>query len=1032
MRSCSSCGETELPAQSRFCLHCGAALDPEDATGAAPYTPEHLTRDVLVFRDAEGGERKEVTVLIADVAGSLAMADALDPEDVHALMDGFFALALEAVHAQLGTVNQFRGDGFMALFGAPRARGDDAARALRAALEVRERSRDYAESVRARYGVPFAVRIGVSTGRVWVGAIGNDLRRDYTAEGPTVGLAARLEALAAPSQILVSDETARRGAGFELLDQGARAVRGLSEPVRVFELLGEKPPSARLGAELDRGQSPFVGRAAELAQLRRSLRGGGLRCIELRGEAGIGKSRLVLEALRGLPPGVAVLDLVCREASTRRAYVPWLHLLRRWPADLPGAAAAERLALAIDGNGSKPCEPAAAADALRSLVSELLAARGVVIVVDDAHWLDPSSRRLLQQLVAEPPSGPLAVIATLRDDQAADWGAPVQLERIELAPLLAHEARHLAETAGELEESLADLACLRGGGNPLFIEEVARALRDGSPDLREAARLEVSLARARERIPDTLWGVVAARIDALPENAKRVLEMAAVVGEPFDKELVSDVLSGLGDEPPALLELLVGRGLLRAAAGAEYDFCHGVVRAGAEAQLVRERLKSLHRRIADALAKRPFAASAEGASRIGGHYDRAGEPHAAIPLLLRAGRAYTEMRALFEAVAHLRRAFELLRSAGSEDPGLESSVGLALASTLGALDRTGEAAAVLESIDTERAGAEDRVRLATVHVQAGWLRFSNDNDVARGRALVERGLRAVEGLRGGEDTRLLAWSYLTRIDLLDGQLEQALVSTRQLAEHASGRGDSVTLGNARFNECWVHCDAGRIAAAHAAAADALALAEGSPNDLVRAMAECARARVLYFEGDTTGALAGARRAGELAERCGQLGFRSHALVVAGYAHLLRGDARAAHESFEALTPLGAQWPSTLLHRARGALEIGELQQAAELARRALDAPRAIRARALAVLGLALGLGAGRADEGESALDQAASECDALGLRPWLAEAQGFLAELCARRGDRARAIHYATRAADGYARCEMPVHAAQLRRLLET
>src|SRR5262245_32177756 len=165
------------------------------------------------------------------------MADALDPEDVHAVMDGFFALALEAVHDQLGTVNQFRGDGFMALFGAPRARGDDAARALRAALEVRTRSREYAESVRARYGVPFSVRIGVSTGLVWVGAIGNELRRDYPAEGPTVGLAARLEALAAPSQILLSEETARRAGDFELLDQGVREVRGLHEPVRVFELI---------------------------------------------------------------------------------------------------------------------------------------------------------------------------------------------------------------------------------------------------------------------------------------------------------------------------------------------------------------------------------------------------------------------------------------------------------------------------------------------------------------------------------------------------------------------------------------------------------------------------------------------------------------------------------------------------------------------------------------------------------------------------------------------------------------------------
>jgi adenylate cyclase len=986
----------------------------------------------LVFRDAEEGERKEVTVLIADVAGSLAMAEALDPEDVHALMDGFFALALEAVHDEGGTVNQFRGDGFMALFGAPRARGDDAARALRAALAVRLRSREYAESVRARYGVPFSVRIGVSTGRVWVGAIGNELRRDYTAEGPTVGLAARLEALATPSQILLSEETARRAGGFELSDLGTRAVRGLSDPVRVFELLGEKPDGAGLDAEGEGCLSPFVGRGAELAQLRGALlRGAALRCIEVVGEAGIGKSRLVQEALRSLPPATVVLPLACRESSARRAYVPWLHLLRRWPAELPGADRAAQLALALDGRAAAPLEPGEVARALRALLAALLAAHPVIITLDDAQWIDPSSRLLLQQLTRDPPEGALTVIATRRDDQADDWGAGAPAQRIALGALALPEARRLAELAsGGLDDGLAELACLRGGGNPLFVEEVARALRDGSQDFREAARLELSLARARERVPETLWGVVAARIDALPESAKRVLEMAAVVGERFDADLVRDVAPGISEEAAPLIDLLVTRGLLRPTPGGEYDFCHGVVRSGAEAQLVRERLASLHRRIADALAKRPLAETAEGASRIGNHYDRAGEALAAIPQLLRAGRAYAGLRALLEAVAHLRRGFELLRAMPSPPPELESPVGLALASALAALDRTGEAAAVLESIDSERAAAEDRLRLATVHVQAGWLRFSNENDVARGRALVERGLRTVQDLPEGGETRLIAWSYLTRMELLDGRLEQALSAARSVAEYASARGDRTSLAAARYNECAVHCEAGRPLEARSATEDALSLFAQSEGDLIGAVAQGALARVYLVEGDADKALAAAASSEELAERCGQVGLRYLAVVVRGYAHLLRGDARAAFESFEALTALGAQWPSTLLHRARGALELGDFAAAAELARRALDAPRAIRARALGVLGLATGLGTPhRGDEAERFIVEAIDACDALGLLPWLAEAHGFQAELCAQRGDVGRAAHYATRAAEGYSRCGMHVHAEQVQRL---
>jgi tetratricopeptide (TPR) repeat protein len=605
------------------------------------------------------------------------------------------------------------------------------------------------------------------------------------------------------------------------------------------------------------------------------------------------------------------------------------------------------------------------------------------------------------------------------------------VQRIVLGALAPPEARRLAELAsGGLEPGLAELACLRGGGNPLFVEEVARALRDGSPDLREAARLELSLARARERVPDTLWGVVAARIDALPESAKRVLEMAAVVGESFDAELVRDVVPGLADEPAPSIDLLVARGLLRPTADGAYDFCHGVVRSGAEAQLVRERLASLHRRIADALAKRPLADTAEGASRIGLHYDRAGEALAAIPPLLRAGQAYAGLRALLEAAAHLRRAFELLRALPSPPPELEAPVGLGLASALAALDRTGEAAAVLESLDLGRIGTQDRVRLAAVHIQAGWLRFSNENDVARGRALVERGLRSIEDLPEAGDARVLGWNFLTRIDLLDGRLEQALAASRRVAELASARGDRPTLAMARYNECAVHCEAGRETEARRAADETLALA-GGRSELIDAAAHAAVARLSLMVGAAERALEAARRTDELAARCGQVGLRYLAAMVRGYTHLLRGESSAAHGCFESLAELGAQWPTTLLHRARGALEIGDLAAAVELARRALDAPRAIRARALAVLGLATGLGAGRSEEADAYLVESIDACDALGLRPWLAEAQGFQAELCLRRGDAAGAAHYAQRAADGYARCGMHVHAAQIRRLSE-
>jgi tetratricopeptide (TPR) repeat protein len=272
------------------------------------------------------------------------------------------------------------------------------------------------------------------------------------------------------------------------------------------------------------------------------------------------------------------------------------------------------------------------------------------------------------------------------------------------------------------------------------------------------------------------------------------------------------------------------------------------------------------------------------------------------------------------------------------------------------------------------------------------------------------------------------------MDLLDGQLERALASARSAAEHATARGDRASLAFARYNECAVHCEAGRVAEARSAADDALSLTgtggAAGANALIDGLAQGALARVQLFEGDAERALATAARADELAARSGQVGLRYLTLVLSGYAQLLRGDTRAARDCFESLTPLGAHWPSTLLHRARGALETGDLEAASGLARRCgeLAAPRGIRARALAVLGLASGLGAGRVDAGEPLLAEAADACDALGLRPWLAESHQFLAELCARRGDAPRAAHYAARAVEGFTACGMPAHAEQARR----
>src|SRR5712664_3758257 len=297
--SCPSCGH-ENPAGARFCNDCGARLAaPATAPEPRSYTPRHLVEKILASKSALEGERKPVTVLFADVARSMELAERLDPEEWHRLLDRLFRILAASVHRYEGTINQYTGDGIMALFGAPIAHEDHAQRACAAALEMARELRVLAEDVRRERGLDFAVRMGLNSGEVVVGRIGDDLRMDYTAQGHVVGLAARVQQLAPPGGISVTEQTARLASGFfDLLDRGEQNLKGASAPVRVFDLRGLGPIRSRLERSRARGFSRFVGRERELALLERALReaqSGRPKVVLITAEPGAGKSRLCHE-----------------------------------------------------------------------------------------------------------------------------------------------------------------------------------------------------------------------------------------------------------------------------------------------------------------------------------------------------------------------------------------------------------------------------------------------------------------------------------------------------------------------------------------------------------------------------------------------------------------------------------------------------------------------------------------------------------------------------------------------------------------
>ncbi|HEV2053664.1 MAG TPA: AAA family ATPase [Methylomirabilota bacterium] len=555
---CPQC-RTSNSAGNRFCKKCGHALgsarssaESERFSAPSAYTPQHLAEKILTSRAALEGERKLVTVLFVDVSGFTALSEGLDPEDVHALMDRAFELMLGEVHRYEGTVNQFLGDGLMALFGAPVAHEDHPLRAVHAALGLQRALASYRDQLRAQRGIEFQVRMGLNTGAVVVGKIGDNLRMDYTAVGDTTNLAARLLALAEPGQILVSEDIAKVvGPYFVLQPVGEVSVKGKALPVRPYRVEGARSVRSRLEAESERGLTPLVGRAHELALLQGSLadvQAGQGQAVFVYGEAGIGKSRLLLEFRRHAEAAGARWVLGrCVSYGHTIAYVPVLDLLR----DLFGIKegdSVETMLDKVDGGIREAGDDVAwtapflralfsldpgdaaveamnpvqrkgrTAEAVRDLLLAHSGKHPLVLVVEDLHWIDPHSEDILRLLLESMAADPVMVVLTYRPGYAQTFGEQTYIARITLRALPEAQTATMVQRVLQADVPLeaSQLIARKAEGNPLFVEELAKSLvEDGTLErVDEGYRLARALADAH--IPDTIQGVIMARIDRLP------------------------------------------------------------------------------------------------------------------------------------------------------------------------------------------------------------------------------------------------------------------------------------------------------------------------------------------------------------------------------------------------------------------------------------------------------------------------------------------------------------------------------------
>ncbi len=1098
-RRCVSC-RSELTAGAKFCAECGAAVAGAAASAPSPaapppardprtYTPKHLADKILRSKSALEGERKQVTVLFADVKGSMELAEQLDPEQWHAILDRFFAILSEGVHRFEGTVNQYTGDGIMALFGAPIAHEDHAQRACYAALHLRAEIARYATEVKREHGVGFSTRMGINSGEVVVGRIGDDLRMDYTAQGHTVGLAQRMEALASPDSCYLTAATAALVEGyFALEDLGEFRVKGAGDPVHVHRLAGVGSSRTRFDISRSRGLSRFVGRAADIRTLEDALEqtdAGNGQVVGVVAEAGTGKSRLCFEFTeRCRGRGINVYEGRAVAHGKNIPFLPVLEVFRAYfgiTSEDDDRSAREKIAgrmvlldqkfaealpLLFDFLGvADPERPAPRLDpearqrqllaVMRQVIQSVSEKRPTVTLIEDLHWMDEPSGEFLAQMVEARAGSRNLLLLNFRPEYHAGWMQKSWYRQIPLTPLGKDAiAELLADLLGS-DPSIATLAGpihARTGGNPFFTEEVAQTLIESRHLEGERGAYRLVTPVEKLEVPASVQAVLAARIDRLPEREKRLLQVASVIGKDFPEPLLAEVAELPAEDLKAALAALRSAEFVYEQAiypVVEYSFKHPLTQEVALGSQLKERRRTVHAAVARAIERRYADQLEERAALLAHHYEEAGEALAAARWHRRAAewvaqtdvpastRHWSSVRALLRELPGDREATELGIAACQQTLQMGWRVGMGYDEARALYD---EGLALAHAIGDRIAA----VRLSGVY---GRTRCGDGDTPAYLELMVENVRAASEiddlNLQVGVDSQYAdALAFTGRLPEMLRVAEAGIARCPREIPVDEWTGSFHPLTIMQFFKAWGLGWMGQLPECleefgrHRRLCDE----DGTPEFIGYNQLYCGEAHYRALEPER--ALASARQVEELSERLGTPSLAVYSPVAYAFAHLAAGRAsdaieaaRAALEGMRRIEKFPAGMAAELL--AEALLAAGDpvaaraaAQEAIALSRRSERGQYEAAAHGVLARALLRKDGAAARDAADAALDEAAALIERTGARllsPALCE---WRAELAGVLGDEAGRESLLREAQQGYEKVGAPRHAARLAREL--